>query len=522
MAQQPLLKSSHSEAVERNKAPGLSARLSEAHQAAQIDNVQKLRELADKFGQSVLEEDTGSVGFMPLHWAAAHNSLPSMDYLLSFPGSNIDAKDTQGGTALFHAVIKNAHEALVWLVRRGADTKVTTSDGLTISHWAARTGSASAIALLANLDVDVEAPDKDGNPPLVLAVAKGKLEVVEYLVVTRGSSEEAISKARKELAPINVRYWIERCLDYKVGCNEPAPGDCSPCGPTGLGCSLILRRLCCAGPEQVQLAGRILSFFSGVLADCSAGWLYVTPTTTLPDMSHEWRQSFALAALVTTIPCWLCFIHASLAKPAVMGNMAKGVNSQHDLSKERYKNALDSAAAVTQEQCGKNRDGWWREPGPTVVHQLAVVGPPRSKFCKGTRRVVPLFDHYCAFLRAPVGVHNYWSFVGVLTLCAVTCLCVAAASMPLVLLGDHWEISLFFVLYAGTAFMMFVGMLFFNVTLACRGLTQYELHLLGQGRPPSYMIDKESGRLVKNPYSRGCAHHCCGLLCQARSIQEVV
>jgi len=513
MAEQPLLQCECQPSPEPTD-PGLS----DGHKAARDDDVPQLRELFDRVGLGLM--DCGTAGYTPLHFAAAHNSLPSMDYLLSLPGSNIDALDTRGTTPIFHAVIKNAPEALVWLVRRGANTKVMTNDGLTISHWAAKVGSASLMALLVNLGVDVEAPDKDGNPPLVLAVATGKLEIVEYLVADHGSSEEAISKARKALTPSKVRYWIARCLDHKVGCHDPAPSECWPCGPTRLGCSLVRRLLCCAGPEQVQTIGRVASLVSGVLADASACWLYVTPTTDQPDMSLEWRQSCALAALVTTIPCWICFIHASLAKPAVLDGTAKGVDSEQGLWQERYQTALTTAAEVTQDHCrGKRvKIGWWGERGP-VVHQLAVVGPPRSKFCKATRRVVPVFDHYCAFLRAPVGIHNYWSFTGVVVLSSLTALFVAAAAMPLVLLADHLAIALFFVLYAGTAFMALSGMVCFQGTLACKSLTQYELHLMNRNRPPQYMIDDD--RLV-NPYSRGCARHCCGLLCQARSMQEVV
>lgn len=516
MSEQPLLRCEHDNSQEQRISDD-----PDIHQDAQIDDIPALRKLVEKSGPSELYRA------LTLHRAAAHNFLPSMDYILSLPGSNIDALDGNGSTPVFHAIIKNAPEAVVWLVRRGADTKIKTKEGITVAHWAARTGSASLLALLANLGVDVEAPDQDGNPALVLAVKMGRFEVVEYLVVTRGSSDEAICKARNALTPGPASYWIARCLEHKVGCHEPAASECWPCGPTGAGCSLV-GRLCCAGPEQVQVIGRVGSLFSGVLADVSAVWLYLTPTTTQPDMSLEWRQSFALAAIIATIPCWICFIHASVAKPAVQDIAAKDVESLQDSQRSRYQAALASAAAVTQADYRERparmlypaETDWWRESGP-IIHQLAVVGPLRSKFCKATRRVVPLFDHYCAFLRAPVGVHNFWSFVGTVALSAITCLCVALASMPLVLLGDHWEMSLFFVLYAGTALMMLSGMLCFHTTLACRGHTQYEQHLVNRGTPPAYMINEKTGEML-HPYRRGCASHCCGLMCQTRSMREGV
>ena len=79
-----------------------------------------------------------------------------------------------------------------------------------------------------------------------------------------------------------------------------------------------------------------------------------------------------------------------------------------------------------------------------MLHELHMVGPERSKFCalslravvrwlrgSARRQCVPVFDHYCAFLRSSVGQGNYGAFFGCVLLSLTTCSCLVAAAYRL-------------------------------------------------------------------------------------------
>ena len=121
-------------------------------------------------------------GMLPAHTAAAHNALPSLDYLLRQSTASVDVMDESGRTPLMHAIAGHSAEAIVWLVRHGANASLKDGDGRTAIHWCARLGFASLIALLVNLGVDAEVPDESGKTPLETAVLYEQLDVVEYLL----------------------------------------------------------------------------------------------------------------------------------------------------------------------------------------------------------------------------------------------------------------------------------------------------------------------------------------------------
>jgi len=120
-------------------------------------------------------------GMLPLHTAAACNSLPSMDFLLSLAGASVEPQDEGGRTPLMHAVAARAKEAVVWLAKRTPHLNAQDDKGNAAIHWAVDLGSASIVSLLVNLGASTEAHDKEGRTPLALAVIGGHLEIVERL-----------------------------------------------------------------------------------------------------------------------------------------------------------------------------------------------------------------------------------------------------------------------------------------------------------------------------------------------------
>merc|ERR1712113_170464 len=66
-----------------------------------------------------------------------------------------------------------------------------------------------------------------------------------------------------------------------------------------------------------------------------------------------------------------------------------------------------------------------------LCHTCHIVRPIRSKHCRIARRCVLLFDHYCPFVGATIGLYNYpWFYLDIfsMTACAV---CFYGNAVPL-------------------------------------------------------------------------------------------
>lgn len=472
-----------------------------AYEAAGNNDVATLRSLSPEACQQ------SHRGMLPLHWAAARNSLPAMAFLASLPGADVNAADCGGRTPLMHAVAARAEEAIVWLTRHGGRLDDIDEKGSAASHWAARMGSASIVALLANLGANMEVLDKDGRTPLETAVTSERLEVVEHLVLTHGSSQVALSSAQaaiQNLAPSPSRFWIARCLEKQVGCHEAAEEDSRFCGPIHGSLALPISARCFRGPEQVQMEPRLLSLWTGslsiVVSIVFIAWHIEYQTQAAADS----RRFLAFLALSCTLVGWPCFFRAS-RKPCGVERIENG---------ESYQAALACAAAVAAEDCERQVFNWWGEAGP-VIHQLAMVGPLRSKYCSATRRCIPVFDHYCTFLRNPVGMENYCAFAATVVLATTACTSLSLISLSLMKIGSGGVLVACVALWFGAFALAGLALCTVHLMLACRGWTTHELIQVVRSRTPPYMIDEETGA-YSNPYNNGCVRNLIARLCDAQ------
>eukprot|EP00929_Paragymnodinium_shiwhaense_P083533 TRINITY_DN44566_c0_g3_i1.p1 TRINITY_DN44566_c0_g3~~TRINITY_DN44566_c0_g3_i1.p1 ORF type:complete len:519 (+),score=69.96 TRINITY_DN44566_c0_g3_i1:60-1616(+) len=448
----------------------------------------------------------GMRGLSAMHLAAAHNELAVMAFFedLGVEALAVDARDDERRTPLMHAIATRSTESLIWLLRHGADAALVDSKGWRVVHWAAHNGSVTTMAVLSNLGLDLEVPAAgDGLTPLCIAIEKGHLELVEYLVLTRGCSDTgrtAALRTVKERAPKSVAFWMERCLRWQVGCHEPTPADRPPCSPTAGGCGVPCGLICFKGPELVHVLPRQMCLTAGLFAIAVAAECYRVA-------DDEVDCILCLTSLVcTTLGC-LCYFATMVSSPGV-------VNAECADRRARYRAALEKIAAVGTNS--KEAHGsWCSEVGP-LIHQFQIVGPPRSKYCAATRRCVPLFDHYCAFLRCTVGRDNYGYFFGTIVISTISCGCLAALAFRAlteandllrrlpqesVLFSDGLAVVVVLI-YGGFA-ALWVILLFFHTGLACNGLTTYETLQINDGRRPSHLTDPLTGE-YRNPYNRGC------------------
>eukprot|EP00408_Alexandrium_pacificum_P013458 CAMPEP_0171222310 /NCGR_PEP_ID=MMETSP0790-20130122/35198_1 /TAXON_ID=2925 /ORGANISM="Alexandrium catenella, Strain OF101" /LENGTH=193 /DNA_ID=CAMNT_0011688253 /DNA_START=19 /DNA_END=598 /DNA_ORIENTATION=- len=149
---------------------------------------------------------------------------------------------------------------------------------------------------------------------------------------------------------------------------------------------------------------------------------------------------------------------------------------------------------------GRKAGNWWGERAP-VIHQLSIVGPERSKYCKATRQCIPLFDHYCAFLRNPVGQDNYAAFISTIVWSAVSCVCLAQAAAILFygcLGGSIIWFAVGTALYFGFFACSWMMLLTYHLYLAYEGLTTWEMLQFSRKEPPAYLLDADG--VYSNPY----------------------
>jgi ankyrin repeat protein len=108
-------------------------------------------------------------------------------------GVNVEAKDNNGGTALFYASRYGHLEIVQYLLQNGnANVEAKTNGGMTALHWASDNGDLKVVQyLLQNGNANVEAKSNNGWTALHLASNKGHLEIVQYLLQNGNAHVEA-------------------------------------------------------------------------------------------------------------------------------------------------------------------------------------------------------------------------------------------------------------------------------------------------------------------------------------------
>ncbi|XP_019641066.1 PREDICTED: death-associated protein kinase 1-like [Branchiostoma belcheri] len=122
-----------------------------------------------------------SNGCTALHLASFTGKTGVAELLIEH-GADVEAKHSDGGTALHVASLNENTGVAELLIKHGADVKTRDNYGRTALHMASCEGNTGVAELLIEHGADVEAKHSDGQTALYVASEHGNMGVVELLI----------------------------------------------------------------------------------------------------------------------------------------------------------------------------------------------------------------------------------------------------------------------------------------------------------------------------------------------------
>eukprot|EP00112_Aurelia_sp_Birch-Aquarium-sp1_P013423 Seg2847.7 transcript_id=Seg2847.7/GoldUCD/mRNA.D3Y31 product="Palmitoyltransferase ZDHHC17" protein_id=Seg2847.7/GoldUCD/D3Y31 len=166
--------------------------------AAQYGIVEKCQQLIEEEGIDVRVPDAENVTI--LHWASINNRVQVMEYLIS-KGAVVDQRGGNlNGTPLHWAIRQGHLDAVVTLMKHGADPGLQDSEGCTGLHLAAQFGHTAIVAFLLAKGMDVDLMDKSGMTPLMWAAYRSFGVDTMRVLLNFGASINLADKMHKNTA----------------------------------------------------------------------------------------------------------------------------------------------------------------------------------------------------------------------------------------------------------------------------------------------------------------------------------
>ncbi|XP_074064956.1 uncharacterized protein LOC141504008 isoform X1 [Macrotis lagotis] len=143
----------------------------------------------------------------PLHLACVYG-YPDVVTVLVEKKCHLNPRDLEGLTPLMRAIQGQEEECASILLKHGADLKLADSfNNNTLLHYAANGQNTAIVSKLLQYDCDLEALNKDGFTPLLLAVQADNKEMVE-IFLKNGANVNAVDKHQRTALMIAAK----RCL----------------------------------------------------------------------------------------------------------------------------------------------------------------------------------------------------------------------------------------------------------------------------------------------------------------------
>jgi ankyrin repeat protein len=172
-----------SESSESDAATEQEAKLRKLKKSLHKEQKRSVVETGASGPSTHLQQDV--VDYLPIHYAAMNGNkkeLSSVIEAMKTSGGSLDAKDSDGRTALMHAVHGEHFSCVRLLVNQGADINAKSFDGSTALHQAAYMNSRAAVGLVLGLGGDGLIKDNDGRLPLHWATNNSSSQCMEIML----------------------------------------------------------------------------------------------------------------------------------------------------------------------------------------------------------------------------------------------------------------------------------------------------------------------------------------------------
>jgi ankyrin repeat protein len=144
--------------------------------AAQLDNASAIKKLLARGLNPNIREPGGETGLIVAMRYEAYNVAK---LLMDQPGIDLEAKAPNGNTALMMAAFRQNKDAVLDMIKRGAQVN---QKGWTALHYSAAAGSVEITAILLEHHAYIDAESPSGMTPLMIAAREGQEKVVKQLL----------------------------------------------------------------------------------------------------------------------------------------------------------------------------------------------------------------------------------------------------------------------------------------------------------------------------------------------------
>lgn len=152
----------------------------------------EIQKAIKKIGKEVLQlhDDTGQT---IVHVCATEGRTDILDFLCERFKVNLDQKDTHGWTPIICATLGAKLDTIDFLLKKGVDSSITTSDNATCLHYYAKIKPnnkdeyESVYKKITKHLNNVDGANKNGETPLHKAVREGNIDFLKLLLASKAN-----------------------------------------------------------------------------------------------------------------------------------------------------------------------------------------------------------------------------------------------------------------------------------------------------------------------------------------------
>jgi ankyrin repeat protein/beta-lactamase regulating signal transducer with metallopeptidase domain len=168
---------------------GKGARIPPLHLAAFMGDLNKLKKCLEDGTDVDAQDDCGNTA---LHYAAASGDEAIVEFLIG-KGAAGDAKNSRNVTPLYYAAVHDYEDIVDVLLAKGANVNAKDGSGCTLLYYAIWDINRNAVKLLIDKGANLNVKADDGETPLIHAIWMKDKDLVE-LLINEGADVNAAGK----------------------------------------------------------------------------------------------------------------------------------------------------------------------------------------------------------------------------------------------------------------------------------------------------------------------------------------